>query len=147
MITAIEGFRHKCQIHIRFKDVDKMGHVNNANHLTYFEMARMSYFREVVNEKIDWNRQGIILARNEVDYKAPILLEDEVWVHIRTARFGASSFEMEYVITRTGEEGTQVAALGRSVLVCFDYIANAKMPVPPSWKEKTAVFEGWKEMI
>lgn len=144
---AMEGFRHKCQIHIRFKDVDKMGHVNNANHLTYFEMARMSYFRDVINEKIDWNRQGVILARNEVDYKAPILLEDEVWVHIRTSRFGSSSFDMEYVITRTDVSGTSIAALGRSVLVCFDYETNAKMPVPQTWKEKAATFEGWKEII
>ncbi len=145
--NAMEGFRHKCRINIRFKDVDKMGHVNNANHLTYFEMARMSYFQEVINEKIDWNRQGVILARNEVDYKAPILLEDEVWVYIRTARFGSSSLDMEYVVTRKGEGGTQIAATGRSVLVCFDYVANSKMTVPAVWKEKAAAFEGWTELI
>lgn len=132
---------------VRFKDVDKMGHVNNAVHLTYFELARMSYFDEVIGEKIDWSRQGVILARNEVDYLAPILLEDEVWVYIRTVRFGNTSIEIEYRVTRTDENGTMVAASGRSVLVCFDYGLNRSMPVPALWKEKSAAFEGWTELI
>lgn len=97
----MNGFKHKTRIQIRFKDVDKMGHVNNANHITYFELARMAYFAEVVEGSIDWVRQGIILAHTEIDYKSPILLEDEVWVHSRVSRLGRSSFEVEYVITRT----------------------------------------------
>ena len=27
-------YRHKTPIQIRFKDIDKLGHVNNANHIT-----------------------------------------------------------------------------------------------------------------
>lgn len=135
------GFKHQCPIQVRFKDVDKMGHVNNAVHLTFFELARMSYFREVVGEKIDWNRQGVILARNEVDYKAPILLEDEVWIQIRTRRFGNSSITMEYLVWRRNGALTEIAASGSSVLVCFDYETNRSMPVPALWKEKVAAFE------
>lgn len=132
---------------VRFKDVDKMGHVNNAVHLTYFELARMSYFNEVIGQMIDWSKQGVILARNEVDYKAPILLEDEVWVYIRVTRFGNTSIEMEYVVTRTDDQGSFIAATGKSVLVCFDYELNRSMPVPALWKEKSAAFEGWKNII
>lgn len=132
---------------VRFKDVDKMGHVNNAVHLTYFELARMSYFDEVIGQMIDWSKQGVILARNEVDYKAPILLEDEVWVYIRVTRFGNTSIEMEYVVTRTDDQGSFIAATGKSVLVCFDYELNRSMPVPALWKEKSAAFEGWKNII
>jgi len=146
-MKTTEGFTHRCRMQVRFKDVDKMGHVNNAVHLTYFELARMSYFNEVIGQTIDWSKQGVILARNEVDYKAPILLEDEVWVYIRITRFGNTSIEMEYLLTRTDDQGSFIAATGKSVLVCFDYELNRSMPVPALWKEKSAAFEGWKNII
>jgi acyl-CoA thioesterase FadM len=41
-----KDFKHKLQIQIRYKDVDIQGHVNNANHITYFETARVNYFNE-----------------------------------------------------------------------------------------------------
>ena len=49
-------FRHKTKIQIRFKDIDKLGHVNNANHITYFELARVDYFDALADEgvKIEW---------------------------------------------------------------------------------------------
>ncbi len=57
-------FKSKTQIQIRFKDIDKLGHVNNSNHITYFEIARLDYFHELTQDelKIDWKNQGIILA-------------------------------------------------------------------------------------
>ena len=48
-------FKEKTQVQIRFKDIDSMGHVNNANHITYFELARLNYFETLTKdaEKID----------------------------------------------------------------------------------------------
>jgi len=60
-------FKHKTPIEIRFADVDAFGHVNNARFLTYIEMARVKYFDEVVEWGYDWSKEGIILARAEVD--------------------------------------------------------------------------------
>ena len=74
------NFKHKTPVQIRFKDIDKLGHVNNANHLTYFELARMKYFEDVIGDQIDWKKQGVILARIEINYKLPILLEDKISV-------------------------------------------------------------------
>lgn len=141
MYDPIGHFRHKVRIQLRFKDLDSMGHVNNANHLTYFELARVSYFHEVVREEIDWHRQGIILARMEIDYKRPILLDDEVWVHVRVAGFGRTSFTMEYAIMALRAEGPVVAATGKSVQVCFDYTRNLSVEVPALWKSRVEAFE------
>ncbi len=49
-------FKQKTAIQIRFKDIDMMGHVNNANYITYFELARLTYFDSLKDEgvKIDW---------------------------------------------------------------------------------------------
>jgi acyl-CoA thioester hydrolase len=64
--------KHKTPVQLRFKDVDALGHVNNANHLSFFELARIHFFDEVIGEEIDWNTTGMILARATVDYKQPV---------------------------------------------------------------------------
>lgn len=137
-----QSFRLGLAIQIRFKDVDQMGHVNNANHFSYFELSRMHYFREVIAEEIDWKRQGIILAHMEIDYRTPILLEDELWVFSRVSRIGRTSFEVEYELRIERSGTTLVAATGKSVQVCFDYERNEKVNVPDSWRAKALQFEG-----
>ena len=135
------NFKHKSKIQIRFKDVDSMGHVNNANHFTYFELARMQYFDEVVAETINWEEQGIILAHMEIDYKKPILLHDQVLVYSRVSRLGSKSFEFEYCIVVEKEGNLDVVANGKSVQVCFNYLTNQTISVPDSWREKVIGYE------
>lgn len=36
------------EIQVRFADLDVMGHVNNSVYLSYFEMARVHYFGELL---------------------------------------------------------------------------------------------------
>ena len=56
------------KIQVRFSDLDVLGHVNNTIYLSYFEMARVHYFKELLGEGWDWNKFGIVLAKNEVEY-------------------------------------------------------------------------------
>lgn len=137
----LSTFNHKTRIQVRFKDIDKLGHVNNANHLTYFELSRVNYLADVIKTPIDWSRDGIILARIEIDYKSPILLEDDVWVHAKVSRIGSSSYDMEYVIVRIANDVSSVAALGRSVQVCFNYETNKPMQMPTEWRSFIEEFE------
>ena len=58
-------------IQIRFADVDMAGHVHNAVHLHWFETARMALQERFIPAEHDWREQGLILARNEVDYRMP----------------------------------------------------------------------------
>lgn len=118
-----------------------MGHVNNANHITYFELARVKYFEEVVNEPVEWSRRGVILAHMSIDYKSPVFLNDAVTVECRISRFGNSSFDFEYriVCMRDGKE--VLAATGMSTQVCFDYEKNKPFPIPDTWKNRSLHFE------
>lgn len=135
-------FKSKVQIQLRFKDIDAMGHVNNANHLTYFELARVQYFNALLGSGIDWNRKGIILARIEIDYKRPLLLREHVEVECRVSRLGNSSFEMEYrILARGSGPEFHIAATGKSVQVCFDYEQGVSISIPDQWREKVLAFE------
>jgi len=39
------------EIDVRFRDIDAMGHVNNAVYATYIEQARTEYFRDVLRRR------------------------------------------------------------------------------------------------
>ena len=52
-------YKHFIPIQIRFSDVDRLNHVNNACYLNYFELGRVKYFNEVFKDKINF-----ILAEN-----------------------------------------------------------------------------------
>ena len=45
-------YRHTTPIQIRFADLDALNHVNNANYLTYIELARIHYLHDVVKAKL-----------------------------------------------------------------------------------------------
>ncbi len=129
--------KHKSSIQVRFKDIDALGHVNNANHLTYFELARISYFEDVIGEEIDWNRDGMILARITIDYKQPILLHDKVFVYTWMIKTGTTSFELEYKIIKEEKDGSETTlSIGTSVIVCYNYAEKKSIKIPESWIEK-----------
>jgi acyl-CoA thioester hydrolase len=135
----MNSFRHKTPIQIRFKDIDRLGHVNNANHITYFELARVDYFNTLMGRgtKIDWDNESLILARMEMDYKQPIFLEDKISVYTWVSRMGSKSFEMSCSIVKEIEGGAETeVAKGLAVIVCFNYKLNQTIPIPEGWKEK-----------
>lgn len=137
-----EDYKHHTRIQIRFKDIDKQGHVNNANHLTYFETARTEYFRDVVHSRIDWNTIGIILARTEIDYKAPILFEDELYCFTKVTRFGSKSFDMQGALVVKTTVGFKLTALVKSVIVGINYETKETILIPEAWKRDVIAFQG-----
>ena len=138
----MEGFRHKTPIQLRFKDLDSLNHVNNANYITYFELARVKYFDDVVNEEVNWSEEGIILASITVDYKLPALFKDDLYVYCKCTKLGNKSFDLAYVMVKTENGKEIVVATGSSVQVCFNYKKQSTIPIPPSWKKKVQHYEG-----
>ncbi|HSH67189.1 MAG TPA: thioesterase family protein [Bacteroidia bacterium] len=139
---VMNPFRHKIPVQIRFKDVDRLGHVNNANHITYFELARVDYFNKLMGSdvRIDWEDESLILAKIEMDYKLPILLDDQISVYTWVSRLGTKSFDMSCSIVKQEQGGTETeVAHGLAVIVCFNYKLNQSIPIPEGWKEKMMI--------
>jgi acyl-CoA thioester hydrolase len=137
----LSTFFHKIKIQVRFKDIDKQGHVNNANHITYFETARVEYFKDVFRNKIDWIKTGMILANTQITYKLPVFLEDNVFCYTKISRIGTKSFDIENVITIESEDSRTVCAFGKSTLVCINYDTKETIEIPQEWKESINSFE------
>jgi len=118
---------------VRFRDLDPMGHVNNAVFLTYIESARVAFLQHL-GAAATLEEMNIIVARIEIDFRAPVRLGDEVSISVRASRFGEKSFDLEHELRVDG----QVVAEAKSVLVSYDYETRAAVALPDDWREKLA---------
>ena len=139
----VEGYTHRIPMLVRFGDLDAMGHLNNAKYATYIEQARIQYVTDVCGFRGLWTELGMILARIEIDFKAPILYGDTVQIYTRCARIGGKSFDLDYVMTRqaANQPAPQIAATSHSVLVAFDYTAQQTTAVPDSWRTAMTAYD------
>jgi acyl-CoA thioester hydrolase len=119
-------------VEIRFADIDAMGHVNNAVYFSYFEQARMAYFKERVARIWDWNEDGVIVARNEIDYVFPVFLNDRMVIRLWVEHVGSKSFTVCYRVV----VGERLCATGKSVLVCFNHKNKATQVLPEAWRTR-----------
>jgi acyl-CoA thioester hydrolase len=119
----------KTKIQIRFSDCDMLQHVNNAVYLQYFETSRIKFFKTEIPDW-DWKKQGIILLKNTVEYKIPLLLTDDCEVLVDCIHIGTKSFTLSYKVM----VGDVLKCYGESVLVCFDFYENKTIELPSDLK-------------
>jgi acyl-CoA thioester hydrolase len=135
-----DAVRHRTTLQVRFADTDAFGHVNNAVFATYAELARIRYLLDVLRAGATFDELPLILARLAIDFRSPILFDQEVTVASRVDRVGRSSFTMRHEMT-AGPDGRVVAEVD-SVLVTYDYANARPMPVPDAWRTRFGEHEG-----
>jgi len=118
---------------VRFRDLDAMGHVNNAVFLTYIESARVGFLQDL-GAATTLEDMAIIVARIEIDFRAPVGFGEEVEIAVRASRFGGKSFDLDYEL----RVGGKVVAEAKSVLVSYDYAKGEAVELPEEWREKLA---------
>ena len=129
----MQGFDFVHRERVRFRDLDPMGHVNNAVFLTYMESARTAFLIEL-GAASGVHDLPIIVARIEIDFRSPAGLGDEVEVGVRAGRFGTKSFDLEYEL----RAGDRLLAEAKSVCVGYDYATGETVAIPDDWRARLA---------
>jgi len=119
-------------IQMRFRDIDGMGHVNNAVYLSYCELARTQFYLEH-NFKRSLHEIDFILAHVDIDYVSVAEWGDQVQIAVWPSKLGASSFTLSYEITE--KKSGRLIARSTSVLVSYDYAAKKSKPIPPEFRK------------
>lgn len=129
----LSGYAFVWPVEVRFRDLDALGHVNNAVFLTYLESARIAYWLEL-SGRSGLAGMDMILARVEIDYRSQAGYRDQLEVGVRVAAVGRSSVTMEFRIVE--RETQRLVAESRNVLVFYDYAANRSLPIPEELRHK-----------
>ena len=139
MSEKTSDYKYKTPIPIRFSDIDAVGHVNNAIYLTYFEIARFNYWRDVTNW--DLSENGVIVGRTEVNYLKPVMLHDNIACYVRVVRIGNSSFDIMHILVKITEKGEEICTTGKTVCISYDYSANKSVKIPDNLREKMIEYD------
>jgi len=138
-VTPTLLIRHR--IAVRFSDCDPLGHVNNAVYSTYLEQARIVLWRaqagiELRRAAMGQGSEGFILARTEIDFRAPAHDGDELEVRLMLDRFGRTSaaYSYEGVDVPTG----RLVVNAKTVQVWYDYGAQKPAILSEELKERLA---------
>jgi acyl-CoA thioester hydrolase len=141
-MIAFQDYKHIIPIQIRFSDIDRINHVNNACYLNYFELSRVTYFNKVFGEHIHWDKKGFVLARTEINHLISILINDDIFCATKTTAIGNKSLTVKNSIFKK-QGGTFVeCANGVGILVAMNYAVGESMEVPEVWRGLVREFEG-----
>ena len=115
-------------VHVRWRDVDALGHVNHAVFLTYLEEGRDAFFTQTLG-----GDPMYVVVRIEIDLRAEVrLAERRVTVAIEVERVGTTSLTTREKLLMPSSQ--EVAAEARVVSVRWD--RDHRKPIPFSAAER-----------
>ncbi|GGG01290.1 acyl-CoA thioesterase [Paenibacillus abyssi] len=135
----MEKFHFSIPIKVRYCETDMLGHVNNVSYFMYFEQGRIEYFENLeLTEDLFSEKTVSVVADLECQYLAQIYLKDPLKLHVRVAKIGRSSMDIQYALAAHG----QLKAAGRGTIVLMDTKSGKSTPIPESAREIIRSFEG-----
>jgi acyl-CoA thioester hydrolase len=127
-----DGWTARVELPLRHRDMDALGHVNQAVYHELLEEVRAALFRRALP---DLPFTGYVLVHVELDYRNEVRISDgRLTGESRVAELGRSRIELE---NRLLKSDGAVAVEGRAVLVAWDEEARRARPLNDD--ERTAL--------
>lgn len=125
---TLDYFFNRTSIHVRFRDLDPLNHVNNAVFNTYFEEARINFIRAVP----ELNRSmadgfSFVLAHLDLKYVNPVLYEESLIIGSSLLTIGNSSVKAVQVLFNDSE---QIKAVAKTTGVWYNVAKKKPARLP-----------------
>ena len=136
-------FRFAWPFRVRYAEVDGQKVVFNAHYLTYFDTSITEYFQALPFDymgRVELTGEDFHTVRTLVEYKQPILFNEDIEVHVRVSRLGRSSLTFLLEIHPQGAE--ELRATGEVVWVNTDQTTHSSVSVPDELRDLLTAFEG-----
>ena len=139
---ARSDFKFSVKKRVRYAEIDAQAVVFNSRYLEYFDIGITEYWRAAgVYDRWPANSSPEFhVARAEVDYKVPILLDEEIDICVRASRVGKSSMTFLFELHGAGKD--DLRASGQLINVHVAEAQGAPAQVPD---EFLFLFEAFEE--
>ena len=132
-------FRHVMPAQIRFSDVDQFGHVNNSVYFQLYDLAKTTYFKEVLGME-EWGDVVVVVANINANFLMPVFFSDNIEIATATVQLGNKSFTL---LQQAKVKGTnEVKCECRTTLVMYDLLTKEPTPIPEHYKNSICQYEG-----
>ena len=133
------SFNHVLPIQTRFGDIDSLGHTNNTVYIQYIDLGRLRYLVDVIQEQMDFDNQGLIVASINFNFLSPAKMFDQLEVRTKVSKIGNKSLVMIHQIYN--KTTNVVAVEGKSVMVGYSNKSEDSIPIPTQWRERIIAFD------
>lgn len=102
---------------VRFSETDMFGHLNNTVPFTYFETARINYFKHIgwMSDWMNAKTETIpVVADLQCDFLKQVFLDEHIDVYVKAGKVGNSSIDLHYM--GKNQHG-QIVFTGRGTIV------------------------------
>jgi acyl-CoA thioester hydrolase len=120
-------------IAVRWRDMDSMGHVNNATYIAYLEEARVRWLLTVPGVSMR-DRIAPVVAANNINYRRPLTWPHDVAVELYVDRLGASSVTIGHRIVDPADADVLYSD-GNVVVVWMDTQTGKSAPLPQAIRD------------
>jgi acyl-CoA thioester hydrolase len=134
--------RHVYECHLRWADLDSLGHINNVVYVDYLQEARVSLMRAVLGDRGDEHDEGVVVVRHEVTYLAPLSFRFRpVLIECWVTEVRAATFTLAYEVFHEGDasEGGARTVYLRATTVLTPYVFAHERPRRLTAGEKDAL--------
>jgi acyl-CoA thioester hydrolase len=97
--TDPAAYRFWVDEHVRFQDLDPLGHANNNAFGIYFESGRVA-FLSALGFKDGQENRGTVLARITIDFRAELRYADRIRIGSRILKVGRTSATLASAVFR-----------------------------------------------
>jgi len=135
-------FRYAAYTRVQFSDTDAQGVVYYGRYLPYFDLARTEYHRHL--GRVDTGACEFVMRASSVEYHAPARFDDLLEIFVRAERIGRTSVTFDHAAYRIGDDGEDdtLMVTAKQTLVLIDVRGRKPVPVPETYRERLAAFEG-----
>lgn len=140
-ILELADFPVQTDIIVQWGEMDAAYHVNNVVYLRWFEHARVVYL-DRLNYPVVLEQEGlpgVILAKQDCKYLFPVRYPDTIAMGIKVTEMGADRFVMHCKMY--SQEHQRLVAIANATIVTYDYVKQAKAPVPESLRQGIQAIE------
>lgn len=125
------AYRFWIEDHVRFADLDPLGHCNHTVISGFFESARVALF-EAVGYPVVGGRTTFPIVRLLLEFRRELLCGARVRVGTRVAKLGRTSIGLAGGVF----EGERCAATAEVVGVVIDLATRAPVELPAELRER-----------
>ncbi|MCA9770869.1 MAG: acyl-CoA thioesterase [Myxococcales bacterium] len=143
----VDAFRFKTQLRVRFVETDAQGVVYNGSFLTYLDVARVEYHRNLhlLESQFPNKWWDGTVAETEVDYLAPARFDDVLTIYVRCAWTRRRSLGFSHLIFN--ETTGHLIARATSGHVTLHPDTREPLELPEPLRERLTAFDGDRILV
>jgi acyl-CoA thioester hydrolase len=131
-----EQFTFSTTIPVRITDLNYGNHVGNDTILSMIHEARVQFLKQLGYGELTLVGVGLIMSDVGIEFKSELFYGDEVIVSVAAGDLSKISFDLYYKLEKRSGETTQLVAVAKTGMVCYDYGKKKVAAIPTEVVEK-----------